>query len=357
METSSFEWTSSGDTIPSNFILPENKRPHLSQVSTLSSIPIIDLQSYTENGSDKDDDVHSSSLVEKISQACEEYGFFQIINHGIPEELCNRMVDAITKLFELMPPEERKQFFTTDFTKQVKLFNYYITDYQSGTQDKVQMWSESFSHPWHPIDDMRHLLPGNPPDYREVFGDYAKEIYELMNRLLRLISQGLGLEKECLKRRLGENPTLKAQSNYYPPCPEPELTLGLSVHTDFNALTVLRQSQGVTGLQVIKDGEWVAVDFVPNAFVINLGDQIQVLSNGRYKSVHHRAVTNKEQRRVTMAMFYGPNRDTVIGPIEELVDEQRPPIYRNYRYAEFQEEFFRQQGTRRMVKEAFELKK
>ncbi|KAK2636576.1 hypothetical protein Ddye_031368 [Dipteronia dyeriana] len=353
METSSFPCTSSDSTIPSNFILPESKRPHLSQVSTLSSIPIIDLKNYTGGG----DNVPDSSLLEKISQACEEYGFFQIINHGIPEDLCNRMMDAIAKLFESMPPEERKQFFTADLTKQVKLFNYYINTGSDRTQDKVQMWSESFSHPWHPTDDTSHLLPRNPPDYRDVFGKYAKEIYELMNRLLRLISQGLGLEKYCLKKRVGENPSLKAQANYYPPCPEPELTLGLNVHTDFNALTVLRQSPGVTGLQVIKDGEWVAVDFVPNAFVINLGDQIQVLSNGRYKSVHHRAVTNKEQRRVTLAMFYGPNRDSVIGPIDELVDEHHPPLYRNYRYSEFQDEFFRQVGTRRLVKEAFEFKK
>ncbi|KAK1577152.1 hypothetical protein Q3G72_019372 [Acer saccharum] len=355
METSSsFRWTSS-DTIPSNFILPENKRPHLSQVPALSSIPIIDLKNYTGDGDNNN--VPDSSLLEKISHACEEYGFFQIINHGIPEDLCNKMMDAIAKLFESMPPEERKQFFTTDHTKQVKLFNYYINNDSANSQDKVQMWSESFSHPWHPIDDTSHLLPGNPPDYREVFGEYAKEIYELMNKLMRLISQGLGLEKDCLKKRVGENPSLRAQANYYPPCPEPELTLGLNVHTDLNALTVLRQSPGVTGLQVIKDGEWVAVDFAPNAFVINLGDQIQVLSNGRYKSVHHRAVTNKEQRRVTLAMFYGPNRDSVIGPVEELVDEHHPPLYRNYRYSEFQDEFFRQVGTRRMVKEAFQFKK
>lgn len=110
----------------------------------------------------------------------------------------------------------------------------------------------------------------------EVFIEYAKEIGTLMNRLLKLLSQGLGLEKDCLHKKLGENPTLKAQANYYPPCPDPELTLGLAVHTDLNALTVLRQTKGVKGLQVIKDGKWVGVDPLSNAFVINLGDQIQV---------------------------------------------------------------------------------
>ena len=100
-----------------------------------------------------------------------------------------------------------------------------------------------------------------------------------MHRLFSLISQGLGLDKDCLQKRMGDKPRLRAQANFYPPCPDPELTLGLAVHTDFNALTLLRQSAGVTGLQVIKDGKWVAVDPIPNAFVINLGDQIQVILN------------------------------------------------------------------------------
>lgn len=56
-----------------------------------------------------------------------------------------------------------------------------------------------------------------------------------------------------------------------------------------------------------------------------------------------------------MAMFYGPNPDTIIGPIQELIDEEHPPRYRNYRFSEFLEEFFNQQGTRRMIKEVFEL--
>ena len=97
-----------------------------------------------------------------------------------------------------------------------------------------------------------------------------------MKRLFGLISQGLGLEGDYLERKLGPNPLTRGQSNFYPPCPDPELTLGLAVHTDLNALTVVMQSEEVCGLQVIKDGKWVAVNPVPNSFVVNLGDQLQV---------------------------------------------------------------------------------
>ena len=136
-----------------NYILPQHKRPNLTQISTLVSIPIIDLME------------PSALVVEQISKACEEYGFFQIFNHGIPQELCDRMMAVTTDFFEL-PPEEKAPFFSTDHTKQVKLFNYFVKD---GSQNKVSMWSECFSHPWHPLDDILHLLPQNPPQYRFVF--------------------------------------------------------------------------------------------------------------------------------------------------------------------------------------------
>ncbi|KAJ1399522.1 Oxoglutarate/iron-dependent dioxygenase [Sesbania bispinosa] len=319
------------------FILPEHKRPQLSKVTCLSSIPIIDLSD--------DNPSSSSSVVQKISQACEEYGFFQIVNHDVPEKLCNKMMTAITELFAL-PPEQRGQLSTTDHSKNIKLYNYYLK-VEGG--EEVMMWSECFGHPWYPVEDIIHLLPQQiGTQYGEAFSEYAREIGSLVRRLLGLISKGLGIEEDSLLKILDHQPRLRAQANFYPPCPDPDLTMGLPVHTDLNALTVLLQSQ-VSGLQVIKDGEWINVPPIPNAFVINLGDQIQVLSNGRFKSVHHRAVTNKVHPRVSMAMFYGPNMNTVIGPIHDLIDEEHPPKYRSYRLSEFIEEFYNQEGSRRMV--------
>ena len=97
-----------------------------------------------------------------------------------------------------------------------------------------------------------------------------------MDRLFSLISRGLSLDKEYFKRRIGERPSLNCQANYYPPCPKPELTMGLPYHNDLGSIAGLLQLEGVTGLQVIKDGKWLFVDPVPNAFIVNLADQIQV---------------------------------------------------------------------------------
>ncbi|KAM6562294.1 hypothetical protein CsatB_022292 [Cannabis sativa] len=233
------------------------------------------------------------------------------------------MLTAISDLFKF-PPQERSKLFSNDHNKEARILNYYL---KCQNQEKVTMWSENFLHSWDPNGDFITHLPENPPHYREVFVEYAKEINKLMGTIFGLISQSLDLEKNRLLRKLGEKPRLKAQANFYPPCSDPELTLGLSVHTDLPALTVLMQSDEVSGLQVIKDGNWVDVKPIPDSFVINLGDQLQVLSNGRYKSLQHRGVTNKMLPRISIAMFYGPNMNTWIGPIEELVDEEHPPLY------------------------------
>ena len=105
---------------------------------------------------------------------------------------------------------------------------------------------------------------------------YAREIGSVMNRVLSLMSKGLGLEENALVRRLGENPNFYSQANYYPPCPQPDLTMGLNEHADITGLTLLHQFNGVPDLQVKYDENWVAVDPLPGAFVIILADQIQV---------------------------------------------------------------------------------
>ncbi|CAK8537191.1 unnamed protein product [Lathyrus sativus] len=331
--------------IPNKFILPESKRPNLSEVKSLDSIPIIDL-SYCH-----DNNPSSLEVIHKISKACEEFGFFQVVNHGVPEQVCHKMMKAITDLFELSS-EEKESFYSTDLKKNVKLANYSLK-LEGG--EEVKFWSECFSHPWYPIDDIISILPDKiKTQYRQAFSEYAKEIGSLGSRLLGLISMGLGLEEDCLLKKLGDQSMPKAQANFYPPCPYPELTMGLIEHTDLNALTVLLQSE-VSGLQVNKDGKWVSVPFIPNAFIINLADQIEVLSNGRYKSVLHRAVTNNLNQRLSMGMFFEPSPDTIIGPIQELIDEEHPPKYKNYHFSEFLEEFFNKKGTWTMVKEAFEL--
>lgn len=105
-------------------------------------------------------------------------------------------------------------------------------------------------------------------------GTYSREARALALRLLEAISESLGLERGHMVSAMGRQAQHMAV-NYYPPCPQPELTYGLPGHKDPNAITLLLQD-GVSGLQVQRNGRWVAVNPVPDALVINIGDQIQV---------------------------------------------------------------------------------
>ena len=109
---------------------------------------------------------------------------------------------------------------------------------------------------------------------RDIAREYSKKVREVALILLGAISESLGLGKDYIEKALGKQAQHMA-INYYPRCPQPELTFGLPGHKDPNAVTILLQDE-VSGLQVLRNGKWVTVNPIANTFVINIGDQIQV---------------------------------------------------------------------------------
>lgn len=114
---------------------------------------------------------------------------------------------------------------------------------------------------------------------REIVKEYSKGVVELCRTLMKMISISLGLEEKYLEKAFGGEEGVGAclRVNYYPKCPQPDLTLGLSPHSDPGGITVLLPDVDVSGLQVCNAGQWVTVKPAPHAFIINIGDQIQVL--------------------------------------------------------------------------------
>ena len=115
-----------------------------------------------------------------------------------------------------------------------------------------------------------------PDSCREVVERYCEEQKKLTKKLLELVSESLGLEPSYINEYVGEDRVQTFVANYYPSCPQPELAMGLVKHSDPGALTVLLQDTN-SGLQVLKDGQWITVKPIEGAFVVNLGDQIEVL--------------------------------------------------------------------------------
>ncbi|XP_061340929.1 protein DMR6-LIKE OXYGENASE 2-like [Gastrolobium bilobum] len=314
--------------VPSNFIRLLGDRPnlqHLQLQSSNASIPIIDLQGLY--GSTR------SQIIQKIAQACQDYGFFQIVNHGVPEGVVGNMVNVSKEFFKL-PERERMKNYSDDPSKTTRL----STSFNVKTE-KFSNWRDFLRLHCHPIEDYIQEWPTNPPSFREDVAEYSRNMRGLSVRLLEAISESLGLERDYIEKALGKHGQHMA-INYYPPCPEPELTYGLPPHTDPNAITILLQTE-VPGLQVLKDGTWVTVNPIPNTFIVNIGDQLQVISNDRYKSVLHRALVNCEEERMSIPTFYCPSQDAVIGPAPQLIGHDHPPQYTNFTYGEYYDKFWK----------------
>ncbi|KAI7731623.1 hypothetical protein M8C21_019691 [Ambrosia artemisiifolia] len=144
------------------------------------------------------------------------------------------------------------------------------------------LWRENLKHPCHPLEKCIHLWPDTPTRYQKAITTYLVEIQKLSSRILEMIGEGLGLEKGYFK---DTSEVQLLSSNFYPPCADPSLTLGISSHLDPSLITLVYQG-GSSGLQFIKDGEWINVGASPNAFVVNIVEPAKVLVNEREPSLY-----------------------------------------------------------------------
>ncbi|KAH9647643.1 protein DMR6-LIKE OXYGENASE 2 [Citrus sinensis] len=298
-------------SVPSNYIRPISDRPNLTEVQISDgSIPLIDLQVL--------DGPRRLDIIKQIGQACQHDGFFQVKNHGIPETIINSML-SITRAFFKLPESERLKSYSDDPSKSTRL----STSFNVNTE-KVSNWRDYLRLHCYPLQDYIHEWPSNPPSFREVVAEYCTSARGLVLRLLEAISESLGLQRDYIDKALGKHRQHMAL-NYYPHCPQPDLTYGLPGHIDPNLITVLLQDD-VPGLQVLRKGKWLPVNPIPNTFIVKIGDQMQVLSNDRYKSVLHRALVNCDKERISIPTFYCPSPDAVIAPAKDLIDERHPAL-------------------------------
>ncbi|KAL4196557.1 hypothetical protein AMTRI_Chr04g246730 [Amborella trichopoda] len=246
------------DKLPPQFIRPLNERPENSKALTGLHVPTVSF----------------SPDCKQAAKGSEEWGIFQLTDHGISPELFRRLKEAGEGFFSL--PQEYKEQYANDFAGGV--FEGYGTKLAKNPDQKLE-WIDYFFHFMWPTSRVNYdKWPKSPLNYREVTEEYGEEMKRVAEGVLEALSVGLGLEAGALKEALGgEEMSLEMKINLYPPCPQPELALGVEAHTDMSALTILLPNQ-VPGLQVIKDGSWVSVDYVPDALVVHVGDQIEVNS-------------------------------------------------------------------------------
>ncbi|XP_057819861.1 oxoglutarate-dependent flavonoid 7-O-demethylase 1 [Cryptomeria japonica] len=312
-------------SLPERYIRSEKERPNNS-IPYQSDIPIIDMDMFL-----RDSDLCRQKELEKLGAACQQWGFFQVVNHGIPLSLLERM-KGIFREFIQLPLEEKLKYKVQESEGYGQMF--------VASDDQTLDWADVLYLATLPPENRKmNFWPTKPRDFRETLDRYAVEIQKLDNTVLSLLSENLGLKPDCFINIFGKM-SLSTRMNYYPPCPRPDLVLGLSPHSDATGLTVLLQDDETVGLHICKDGEWIPVQPIPGALVINIGDMLEVISNGIFNSIEHRAVTNMDSDRISIAMFCAPSGETEVGPAPELIDELHPCKYRKFIRQEYMQHYF-----------------
>ncbi|KAM0001867.1 putative deacetoxyvindoline 4-hydroxylase [Helianthus debilis subsp. tardiflorus] len=246
---------------------PENLNSQQHEVT----LPTIDLQGIDNNP------IQRKEVVEKVKDALESWGFFQLENHGIPINILEAMKKGV-KDFHEQDTEVKKQWYTRDMSGMTRvIYNSNFDLYAA----PVTNWRDTFYCTMAPNPPQPHELP--PPCryswsklewlQREILLEYSRHVMKLGVCLFGLISEALGLDPNHLVD-IGCADGLGVLGHYYPSCPQPELTIGTPEHADSDFITILLQDH-IGGLKIFYRNQWTDVPPIPGALVVNAGDLLQ----------------------------------------------------------------------------------
>lgn len=308
-------------------------RPSAADARVSESVPVIDIGDLAGGVGES-----GCRSIGEIAAACREWGFFQIVNHGIPGALID---EAWT--------QSRRFFASAAGTKEAILrtrenpWGYYNNELTKNRRDKKEVFDFT-SAGVDAVYRAENRWPDLGGQFRTVMEAYRDACAALSLKLLQAMIHGLGVRADSLDRYFDPGHTGFVRLNYYP-VKDPlqgradiayldTADLGVHHHTDAGALTVLLQDE-VGGLQVFKDGCWHHVAPLENAFVINTGDMMQVWSNDTYQAAIHRVLAMESVDRYSIPFFYNPDAGTRIDPLPPVVGDAAPARYRTINWSEF----------------------
>ncbi|KAL4560282.1 hypothetical protein LXL04_032432 [Taraxacum kok-saghyz] len=256
-------------------------------------------------------DLCDTNAMDLIGQACETWGVFQVINHGVPLDLVKRVDFEARRFFAMTTHEKRKVLRSPSGST-----GYGVPKISSFFAKC--MWHEGFTIMGSCVDDAKVLWPHDYQRFCDTMDTYQNQMKLLTRKLLLLILQRFDVTHEEMNWATSTHGSHGAlQLNSYPSCPNPSRTLGLAPHTDSLLLTVLNQN-GVTGLEILVEGlGWIPVKPVEGAFVVNVGDLLHIFSNAKFPAVYHRAMVNQSKHRISVAYFYGPSIESTLAPLSK----------------------------------------
>ncbi|KAL6579889.1 Aconitate hydratase mitochondrial [Orobanche minor] len=250
----------------------------------MARFPVIDMEKL--NGEER------SATMEMIKDACENWGFFEMMNHGIATEFMDS-VERLTKAHYKKCMEQRFEEMVT--SKGLEAVQSEINDLD---------WESTFFLRHLPVSNLSEI-PDLEDEYK-VMKEFADQIEKLAEQLLDLLCENLGLEKGYLKKVFcsSNGLTFGTKVSNYPPCPKPDLIKGLRAHIDAGGIVLLFQDDEVSGLQLLKDGEWIDVPPMRHSIVVNIGYQIECNNKWEVQECDAQSDCANGWNRVSEAVIY-----------------------------------------------------
>ncbi|XP_054792415.1 gibberellin 2-beta-dioxygenase 5 isoform X2 [Prosopis cineraria] len=287
------------------------EEPDLDGITTGShAVPVIDLECLLN----EDDE-----MMKKLDEACKDWGIFRLANHGVPLTLISQLHDVAKQLF-CMPFESKHASFGDGSGGPVVYFwgTPALTAAGrgvSGDPNKINFF-EGFNVPLAPLHEFQPQLP-LLECFRAVLFEYGKHLSRIVRSLFEAMAKKLDLsiEKSMMSSYVADKKTGFMRVYRYPRNPNSDNNVGswgMEPHTDSSVLSILNLHAQDSGLEVLRDHQWLPVQSIPNTLTVNIGDMMQAISDDRYKSALHRVKINQEKERISVCYFVFPDDDLVI---------------------------------------------
>jgi isopenicillin N synthase-like dioxygenase len=279
----------------------------------VSAVPLIDLSGLRDGSA-------PGAVAARIDAACRDTGFFGIVGHGVPPELRARL-DRLAREFFALPVDEKARIAMARGGRAWRGWFPVEGELTSGTPDLKE--GIYFGQELGP-DDPRvlagvplhgaNLFPERPAGLGPTVLEYLAAVTEVGHLVLRGVALGLGLDQHWFAEHLTADPLVLFRIFHYPPPPPDAGAWGVGEHTDYGLVTVLGQDAS-GGLEVRGRDGWVPVPPHPDAFVINIGDMLERMTGGVYRSTPHRVRNTSGADRLSFPLFLDPNWDAEVLPV------------------------------------------
>jgi isopenicillin N synthase-like dioxygenase len=261
-------------------------------------------------------DITTAAAPEEIDRACREFGFFAIRNHGVDDGLREAVLRTAVDFFSRSGDEKQRVGLANGGSAWRGWFPL-GGELTSGVPDLKEGYYLGREVPADPRPmHGPNIWPEEPAAFRRLITEWMATMEPLAQQVLGLMAEGLGLDNDFFRRGLTADPTPLFRIFRYPPHPpDSDDRWGVAEHSDYGLLTLLAHD-GTAGLQVKVGDEWIDAPHDPDLIICNLGDMLDRLTAGRYRSTPHRARNRSSADRYSLPFFLDPGWDAVIETID-----------------------------------------